>query len=160
MNRTDKPKLTSKQLVQKLRDEKGVTFKNTSENDAEIFLRDRNNYMKTASYGCAHNNCILADLSKGSSTIPPVISQKISKISDIAKDQRIKKLSSRTILEFVAMLYLYDEVVSEKVKFYRIKEIKDFFKNRMIEKKGYFKENLMLASSYDFVKKVIYSIYP
>lgn len=251
MNRTDKPKLTSKQLVQKLRDEKGVTFKNTSENDAEIFLRDRNNYMKTASYrknflkykngsekgkyikldfaylqelsimdmhlrhiiskmcldiehdlkvkllksleddgtvdgydivndflkqnlyivdkieatssspftndlmfkyftietninnssgksyykiigydcpvwvllelvsfgdfirfykffyekikqkyvsltlinltkslrnGCAHNNCILADLSKGSSTIPPVISQKISKISDIAKD--------------------------------------------------------------------------
>lgn len=50
MNSIGKPKLTSSQLVMKLRDEKGVTFKYITEQEAENFLRNRNNYMRTAAY--------------------------------------------------------------------------------------------------------------
>ena len=38
MNRTDKPKMTSKALVDKLRDEKGVSFKYVTEDNAEKYL--------------------------------------------------------------------------------------------------------------------------
>ena len=38
MNRTDKPKMTSKALVDKLRDEKGVSFKYVIEDNAEKYL--------------------------------------------------------------------------------------------------------------------------
>src|SRR5574344_2003872 len=50
MNRTDKPKRTSKELVQMLKKEKGVTFKYTSEEKAEVYLSDVNNYLRTAAY--------------------------------------------------------------------------------------------------------------
>ncbi|MCD8378875.1 MAG: hypothetical protein LUC95_00795 [Lachnospiraceae bacterium] len=49
-NRTDKPMLSSTQLVAKMRDEKGITFKYTSEQAAETYLSDVNNYLRTAAY--------------------------------------------------------------------------------------------------------------
>ena len=42
MNRTDKPKMTSKALVDKLRDEKGVSFKYVTEDNAEKYLAQIN----------------------------------------------------------------------------------------------------------------------
>ena len=50
MNRTDKPKMTSKALIDKLRDEKGVSFKYVTEDNAEKYLAQINNYLRTASY--------------------------------------------------------------------------------------------------------------
>lgn len=49
-NKADKPKLTSRQLVIKMRDEKGISFKYDSEDDAAEYLSDRNNYLRTACY--------------------------------------------------------------------------------------------------------------
>lgn len=48
MNRIDKPKMTSAELVNKLKNKKGVTFKYITEQEAENFLRERNNYLRTA----------------------------------------------------------------------------------------------------------------
>ena len=42
MNRTDKPKLTSHQIVEMMKNEKGITFLNTAEEDAEKYLEDVN----------------------------------------------------------------------------------------------------------------------
>ena len=50
MNRIDKPKMTSKALVDKLRDEKGVSFKYVTEGKAELYLSQVNNYLRTAAY--------------------------------------------------------------------------------------------------------------
>ena len=50
MNRTDKPKRTSKELVGMLKEEKGVTFKYTSEEKAAKYFEEVNNYLRTASY--------------------------------------------------------------------------------------------------------------
>lgn len=49
-NRTDKPMLSSSQLVAKMRDEKGITFKYTTEEAAAAYLSDVNNYLRTAAY--------------------------------------------------------------------------------------------------------------
>ncbi len=48
--KADKPKLSSQELVKKMRDEKGITFKYINEDDAADFLADHNNYLRTACY--------------------------------------------------------------------------------------------------------------
>ena len=103
----------------------------------------------------AHNNCILADLSHGTSNSPNEISLKISQISSINSNQRQKKLSCRPMLEFVTMLYVYKSVVSEKVKYHRVEELQELFFNRMVRNKEYFKNNELIKSNYDFICKVI-----
>lgn len=55
--------------------------------------------VKNLRNGCAHNNCILANLSAETSKTPPEISRAVSGIK-IAKDQRRKKLTCRPVLEF------------------------------------------------------------
>lgn len=49
-NKIDKPMMTSEQLIAKMRDEKGITFKYTSEEKAKTYLTDINNYLRTAAY--------------------------------------------------------------------------------------------------------------
>lgn len=49
-NRMRKPMLTSEQLVSKMRNEKGITFRYISEEKAVEYLTDTNNYLRTASY--------------------------------------------------------------------------------------------------------------
>ena len=113
------------------------------------------NLVKSLRNGAAHNNCILADLAHGTSKAPREISQAISKIPSINSNQRQKKLSCRPMLEFTCLLYVYKIVVSEKVKYHRIKELKDLFFKRIPEKKNFFKNNELIKSNYEFACKVI-----
>ncbi len=109
--------------------------------------------------GCAHNNCIIADLNSGSSIAPAEIYRIIKTMPDINKNQRRKKLSCRVVLEFVCMLCVYDKVVSEKVKRHRVIELKQLFNVRMKEKKDFFKKNQLILSTFDFVYKVINNLF-
>ena len=113
------------------------------------------NLVKSLRNGAAHNNCILADLAHGTSRPPQEISQEIAKINSINSNQRQKKLSCRPMLEFTCLLYVYKLIVSDKVKYHRIKELKRLFFNRMLEKKEFFKNNELIKSNYEFACKVI-----
>lgn len=117
------------------------------------------NLVKSLRNGAAHNNCILADLAHGTSYAPKEISQAVSLITSINSNQRRKKLSCRPMLEFTALLYAYKSVVSDKVKYHRIKELKDLFFNRMLVKKGFFKNNDLIKSNYDFACKIIMAFF-
>lgn len=117
------------------------------------------NLVKSLRNGAAHNNCILADLAHGTSHAPKEISLAVSSISSINSNQRRKKLSCRPMLEFTALLYAYKSVVSDKVKYHRIKELKDLFFNRMLVKKGFFKNNDLIKSNYDFACKIILAFF-
>lgn len=117
------------------------------------------NLVKSLRNGCAHNNCIIADLNSGASKTPTEISGSITDMSDITKSQRKKKLSCRVILEFVCMLHIYDQVVSVKVRKKRVTELKELFAERIIENKTFFEKNQLIISSYDFVKKVINNLF-
>lgn len=50
MNRADKPKKTANELVDMLKNEKGITFDIMTEAEAVNYFRDINNYLRTASY--------------------------------------------------------------------------------------------------------------
>ncbi len=53
-NQINKPKLSPRQLIEKMRDEKGITFNLVSEDEAEEYLADVNNYFRVAAY---RKNC-------------------------------------------------------------------------------------------------------
>ena len=118
------------------------------------------NLVKNIRNGAAHNNCILTDLSPNSSKPPAEIKEVVSKINAINQNQRKKKLSSRPMLEFVCLIYVYDIVVSDDIKVHRIEELKNLFFNRMLRNKEYFANNELIKSNYDFACKVINSFFP
>lgn len=103
----------------------------------------------------AHNTCIIADLAHSASFAPPVLSNAIKGIPTIGDKQRKRKLSCRPMLEFTALLYVYKIVVSEKIKYHRIKELKYLFFKRMPQKKGFFKNNELITSNYKFACTLI-----
>ncbi len=117
------------------------------------------NLVKSLRNGCAHNNCIIADLNPGGSVAPAEIYRIIKTMPDINSNQRKKKLSCRVVLEFVCMLCVYDMVVSEKVKTHRVIELKELFDKRIKQKKGFFKKNQLITSTFDFVYKVIKNLF-
>ena len=49
-NKTDKPKQSAQQLIAKMKKEKGILFKYTSDAEAENYLININNYLRTAAY--------------------------------------------------------------------------------------------------------------
>lgn len=117
------------------------------------------NLIKSLRNAVAHNNCLLMNLSNKTTNPPALISNVVSKIRTIKSNQRKKRLSSRPILEFVCLLYIYNNIVSDKVKKHRIIELKHLFFVRMIEKKAFFQDNELLKSSYDFSYKIIRHFY-
>lgn len=117
------------------------------------------NLVKSLRNGVAHNNCILADLAHGTSRAPKEISQVIAKIKTINSNQRQKKLSCRPMLEFTCLLYVYKIVVSDKVRYHRIEELKKLFFERMVQKKGFFVNNPLITSNYEFACKIIVAFF-
>ncbi len=117
------------------------------------------NLVKSLRNASAHNNCIIACLNHKTCGTPAEISQKIASIKTINKNQRQKKLSQRPTLEFVALLYAYDSIVSEKVKAKRIEELNDLLFIRMCRNKNYFSDNSLIKSSYDFICKVASNLF-
>ncbi len=117
------------------------------------------NLVKSLRNGCAHNNCIIADLNAGNSKPPLAIIKRISDMSDINKNQRKKKLSCRVVLEFVSMLCVYDMIVSEQVKKHQVEKMKILFSDRLKRHKSFFEKNQLIISTYDFVYKIIKNLY-
>ena len=103
----------------------------------------------------AHNNCLLADLRSGSTIAPQVLSNAVSQLGTVTNSQRRKKLSCRSVLEFVALIYEYDHLVLDKVREHRVKQLDDLFYKRMLDKKEYFVSNDLLRTTYEFSVKII-----
>jgi hypothetical protein len=117
------------------------------------------NLVKSLRNGSSHNNCIIENLAHGTSGIPPEISRFISRMTDITQNQRKKKLSCRPVLEFVALLYVYDCIVSNDIKKHNIEDLRTLFFERMKRHCDYFTSNELITSSYEFVCKVISNIF-
>ena len=111
--------------------------------------------VKSLRNACAHNNCLLNNMNKGETKPPVEISQYISEIQTIGKEERIKKLSCRPMFEFVCMLKTYNEVVSESVRKRGLNDLKIFVNEKMYRNIQYFDKNIVVKTSFDFLKKVI-----
>lgn len=112
------------------------------------------NLVRSLRNAVAHNNCIFYDLNPGTTVPPQEITEFVKKINSITKSQRQKRLSSRPVLEFVTLIYVYDKIVNGKVKNYRIKELNILINTRMREKSGFFYSNTLITNTYKFVNKV------
>jgi len=117
------------------------------------------NLVKNLRNGAAHNSCLLANQQQATSFPPRILKDAVKQIKGISTSQRQKKLSCRPILEFTALIYTYNMVVTEKVRNHRIEELKWLFFTRIPEKKGFFIKNDLLKSNYQFTCKLITGIF-
>lgn len=124
-----------------------------------IFSNSLLHLVKNLRNGCAHNNCILANLSASTSKAPQEISRIVSNIEGISKSQMQKKLTCRPVLEFVTLLFVYDKLVSEKVRQKGFEKLYQLFTSRMLHNKEYFKDNDLIKSTYDFSAKILSFFY-
>lgn len=107
----------------------------------------------------AHNNCIINDLTSPS-TPPFEVNKKVnnfvSKIQGISASTREKKLSNRSMHDFIVLLYVYNRIViSDKVRKTGMEKLKDLVYKRMVQNKRYFYKNALLQSNYTFLKKIV-----
>ena len=139
----------------KLRSEFGDENLQISESD---LLNQDNviNLIRSLRNGCAHNNCLFENLKDDASVIPPrILKERVELISSISKSARQKRLRVRVILEFTALLLMYNDIVSTKVKYHRFIEMNDYFSNRMMEKGALLKTNATIQSDYKFIKTLV-----
>lgn len=113
------------------------------------------NPIKSLRNACAHNNCIINNLRRGSTRPTRKITQFVSSIPDIAADARRKYLSSQPIFEFCSLLFVYDSVVSKNVKGHRYEELSRLINERMKRHSEYYSEQQLLNSAYNFIKKIM-----
>lgn len=109
------------------------------------------NLVKSLRNCCAHNNCIIHDLSSDDAIAPRALSLFVSNVPGVSRDKRSKRLRCRPVLEFVAILYVYSKVVSESITNVRMQELKDLLHVRFKQKSDYFTNNELLISNYNFV---------
>lgn len=107
---------------------------------------------------CAHNNCLINNLSNniGSFTKSRTVNLQLSKVSGISTPSRVKKMSNRTVHDFIVLLFCFDRIVtSNNTKSRQFKRLQKMFEERFVKHKEYFTNNALLCSNYEFVKKVI-----
>lgn len=111
----------------------------------------------------AHNNCLLNTLRKPyvythlydkkrkTIIVNKRLSSMLSSIRTITKKNRKKKMSNPVIHDFVASLFLFDEICTSQVFKKKIfTELKEFMEGRLIENKDYFSNDCVLTSIYGF----------
>ncbi|HEM2808982.1 Abi family protein [Streptococcus suis] len=113
------------------------------------------NLVRSLRNAAAHNNCILSDLNSNTTVSPQIIIDFVKSIEGITTSSRRKKLSSRAVLEFVALIYVYDKFVTGKVRKHRLQELNLFINKRMVEKSGFFRENDLIKSTYKFIHHIV-----
>lgn len=112
------------------------------------------NLVRSLRNSAAHNNCLLFNLNSNTTISPQEITLFIKELGGFTTSQRQKRLSSRVVLEFVALIYVYDKVVKGKVKKHRYRELESLIKGRMREKADFFKGNDLIIATYKFIEKV------
>lgn len=114
------------------------------------------NPVKDLRNACAHNNCLLTNLQQQKNTAPSkTISEFVSKIKDIGDEERRKKLKSRPLFDITCLLYLQKECMpSDRFKG-QLSRLNSFLEDRVILHNDYFGSNLLIVSSYRFIKKMV-----
>lgn len=110
----------------------------------------------------AHSNCIINDLSRGTSvrrTNNAVINA-LAKISGISKETRRKKLSNARIQQIVTLLYSHKKfVTSEGVHNHQCEVLHDVV-DRMFQHIDYYATNDTITTTFNFIKLVVDNWFP
>ena len=120
----------------------------------------------------AHNNCLLNTLRKPyvythlydnkrkTTIVNKRLVSLLSLLPTITKKNRKKKITNPVIHDFVASLFLLDEICTSQVFKKKIfTELKDFMEGRLIKNKEYFSSDNVFTSIYEFIKNVVDYLY-
>ena len=132
-------------------------FNNTEMQSRYYLLMEVNNFRNA----CAHNNCILNDLSTQN---PPrnrgrVLTQELARIPGIGKSQRRYKMRNRRISQIVTVLFLHSTTASDGVKGYAAKSLAEFV-DRMNKNIHYYTGADAVTSTFQFICRVVKFWYP
>lgn len=106
---------------------------------------------------CAHNSCILNDLSIGNAITKTKagVHKALAQISSLSKNTRSKKMSNERIQQIVTLLYTHNTLVtSPGVKKKTSEKLHDL-KQRIKKNSLYYEKNTQIKSSFDFLLTVI-----
>ena len=104
----------------------------------------------------AHNSCLINKLNSGNNTPLSEIDRYIDCIQGIGSSSKNKKLRNKFIYDFITLIYVYFKVIQSSKMREKQKEIlKNVICERMQQNIHYFDSNLLVKSSFDFLKKVV-----
>lgn len=116
----------------------------------------------------AHNNCLLNTLRKPylhthlfnnkKNTIEPnkELVSLLTKVPNVSKNTRKKKIANPIIHDFIASLFLFNEVCSSQtLKEKQFNNLTNLLNERFCRHKDYFINDNVFMSNYEFVKKVV-----
>lgn len=120
----------------------------------------------------AHNNCLLNTLRKPyvythlydkkrrTIIVNKRLVSLLSLVPAITKNNRKKKITNPIIHDFVASLFLFDEICTSKVfKMKIFTEVKEFVDGRLIKNKEFFNFDNVFTTIYDFIRNVVDYLY-
>lgn len=114
------------------------------------------NPVRSLRNACAHNNCLLYDLSYSSETKPPrTISSFVANMTNIPKETRRNKLTCRPLFEITCLLYEYQKWVSPKVYKNGMLSLQKFVDERMYRNIDLFKNNGRILTSFEYINKMV-----
>ena len=120
----------------------------------------------------AHNNCLLNTLRKPyihthlfnskKNTIEPnkELVSLLTKVPNISKNTRKKKIANPIIHDFIATLFLFNEVCSSPVlKEKQFHILHELINVRFVKHSDYFSNDNIFTSNYEFIKKIVDYLY-
>ena len=110
---------------------------------------------------CAHNNCILNDMSSGKPMFKArhAVSIAVGQIGTIGRGQRKAKLSNDRLQQIATALYLHGRLASKGVRESRAKNLQVLVR-RMFKHIDYYKGNYQISSGFGFIASLIAAWFP
>lgn len=114
--------------------------------------------MEAKSFGnaCAHNNCILNDLSTNGHAYNRglEVTRTLARVPGIGRSQRRHKMKNRRISQIVTVLYLHSLLASDGVKQYVARDLNKFLE-RMNKSHRFCKGADSVVSTFGFISSVV-----
>ena len=111
---------------------------------------------------CAHNSCILNDLSPDESgpSLGFAVSKALGRVPGVGKNQRQNKMRNPRLRQIATTLYLHKELASEGVRTNRTQSLHSFT-SRMLKHVDYYEATAMqIASTFSFLSAVVDAWFP
>ncbi len=105
---------------------------------------------------CAHNNCILNDMSSGIPMFKPrrAVSRAIGHVDSIGRDQRKSKLSNDRLQQVATTLYMHRRLASLGIHKNRCRSLRALV-GRMFKHVDYYAGNQQITSGFEFIARLI-----
>ena len=112
--------------------------------------------VKSLRNACAHNNCILNEMSAGKPMFRArnAVSRAVGGIRTIGKGQRKSKLSNDRLQQVATTLYVHSILASDGVHQHRSESLHAFV-SRMNKHIEYYEGNDQISSGFEFIEKLV-----